>query len=556
MKPLPSLQKLRGGYYTPEVIGSFLADWAIQKPTATVLEPSCGDGVFLEAAAQRLRQLRARPSRIAESIVAAEIDAKEATKAERRMELSSKVEFSRRIHRGDFFQFCRDTLKGRKFDAILGNPPFIRYQHFPAEHRDAAFELMQGIGLRPNRLTNAWLPFIALSIELLSEHGRLAMVVPAELLQVNYAAELRQMLSEKCHRLTVFTFRRLVFEGIQQEVVLLCAERDGGGTTGIRAIELEDLSELAAYEHTPFDRQDLKPMDHSKEKWTQYFLTRPQIALLRSTIKSETLPRLGTLADVEVGVVTGMNDFFVLRREGRDQIGADGHSMPLVSRSGHLEGITFTRSDWRSNVRDELPAFLLNLPGVPLRELPSSLAEYVREGEKKGWHSGYKCRIRSPWYKVPSIWIPDGFMLRQIHDRPRIFANEASATSTDTIHRVRAHLGTDVVRLAGAAYNSLTFAFSEVLGRSYGGGVLELEPREATQLPVPYQFASKLNTERLDRMLRNGDGDEALDYADDVLLRKGMGLSEQEVRQFRRIWMTLRDRRAGRKLRPEAVAIA
>ena len=39
--------------------------------------------------------------------------------------------------------------------------------------------------------------------------------------------------------------------------------------------------------------------------------------------------------------------------------------------------------------------------------------------------------------------------------------------------------------LAAASINSVTFAFSEVMGRSYGGGVLELEPREAEPLPFP-----------------------------------------------------------------------
>lgn len=551
MKTAPSLQKLRGGYYTPDIISRFLSEWAIQKPSARVLEPSCGDGAFLEAAARRLRQLGARPSSIREKLTGAEVDAKEARKAEKRLFEATGVAFEKRVHRGDFFQFCRNQLVGTKFDAILGNPPFIRFQHFPEEHRDAAFSLMADMGLHPNRLTNAWLPFIAVCIELLSEHGRLAMVVPAELLQVNYAAELRRFLGDKCHRITVFTFRRLVFEGVQQEIVLLCAERDGGGATGIRTIELEDLDELIEYEHTAFDQEDLKLMDHSEEKWTQYFLSNQQIQLLRLMRASTAVTALGDLADVQVGVVTGINDFFVLRQDMIDSLQADSHSMRLVSRSGHLQGTTFKKRDWTRNAEANLPAFLLTLPEVSIAKLPLSLATYVRAGEKRGWHTGFKCRIRTPWYKVPSTWIPDGFMLRQIHDRPRIFVNEARATSTDTIHRVRVHQGVDVRRLAASAYNSLSFAFSEVLGRSYGGGVLELEPREATQLPVPYAHAAKLDSDRLDRMLRAGETDEALEYSDNILLKRGMGLSDRQILSLRRVWITLRDRRAGRKLRAE-----
>jgi len=67
-----------------------------------------------------------------------------------------------------------------------------------------------------------------------------------------------------------------------------------------------------------------------------------------------------------------------------------------------------------------------------------------------------------------SVWTPDAFLLRQIHDHPRIIANLAGATSTDTIHRVRIVNGTSPIKLAAASVNSATFAFSEVMGRSYG----------------------------------------------------------------------------------------
>jgi len=53
--------KLRGGYYTPPAIARFLAEWVVQCPTDTVLEPSCGDGELVTAAARRLLHLGATP---------------------------------------------------------------------------------------------------------------------------------------------------------------------------------------------------------------------------------------------------------------------------------------------------------------------------------------------------------------------------------------------------------------------------------------------------------------------------------------------------------------
>lgn len=55
--------KLRGGYYTSPKVAEWLCGWAIQSADDAVLEPSCGDGAFLEAAARRLRALGATPAK-------------------------------------------------------------------------------------------------------------------------------------------------------------------------------------------------------------------------------------------------------------------------------------------------------------------------------------------------------------------------------------------------------------------------------------------------------------------------------------------------------------
>ena len=45
-----SADKLRGGFYTPDLISSFIVNWALDgKSKYDVLEPSCGDGSFLRA---------------------------------------------------------------------------------------------------------------------------------------------------------------------------------------------------------------------------------------------------------------------------------------------------------------------------------------------------------------------------------------------------------------------------------------------------------------------------------------------------------------------------
>ena len=140
-----------------------------------ILEPSAGDGAFVEAVARRLGR-RGR-------IDAIELHEDEASKIRARVPTANVAD-------GDAFTWYSVDRDGT-YDAVVGNPPFIRYQTFPEAHRAAGFALMHLEGLRPNRLTNAWVPFVVLATRALRPGGRLAMVVPAELLQVTYASELR-----------------------------------------------------------------------------------------------------------------------------------------------------------------------------------------------------------------------------------------------------------------------------------------------------------------------------------------------------------------------------
>ncbi len=547
MKPAATYQKLRGGYYTPKPIADFLTTWAIQTPETTVLEPSCGDGIILASAVKRLIQCGAKREAIYKLVQGVELDPEEAQKAVERI-LAMNELHPANVETGDFFTYCQTYLaRDVHFDTIIGNPPFVRYQHFPELHRAMAFYLMQRAGLHPNRLTNSWVPFLVASTMLLTKRGRLAMVIPAELLQVNYAAELRYFLSQHYSYITLITFKKLVFDGIQQEIVLLLGERNGSDHTGIRTIELDGIDDLLTYEHTTLSREELKEMDHSTEKWTMYFLNEEELELLRRLQNHPKLTTSGYVIDVDVGIVTGLNEFFVLTQEQVEKHSLMPYTQRIVGRSAQLSGIRFSEEDWLTNVEKQSPAFLVNPPDEPFYRLPDSLKEYVTTGEEKGMNKGYKCRIRNRWYVVPSAWIPQAFMLRQVHHYPKIILNDAAATSTDTIHRVKLRNGVPARTVAASFLNSLTFAFSEVTGRSYGGGVLELEPNEAEKLPLPLIGADILNLDELDRLLRENNINAALDITDRVLLQDGLGLSSEETKMLRTIWQKLRDRRINRK---------
>lgn len=445
----------------------------------------------------------------------------------------------------DFFLFCKRN-PGKKFDAVVGNPPFIRYQSWEEQTRIIAFEIVESVGLRPNRLTNAWVPFLLASCLLLAPNGRTAMVIPAELLQVKYAAQLRQFLTDFFGYITIITFKKLIFPEIQQEVVLLLAQKSETNSHGIDVIELEDERGLDNLKLSA-PRVDLKPVERGGQKWTQYFLTADEIRFLRKIRDHEKLTHFGDIASVDVGVVTGENQFFLLDEHTVEKYDLNRYVLPLVGRTAHLKGLIFRNTDWIDARSSGAKSYLLSLPERPVTN-SQKLLEYLKEGEKKGVDKGYKCRIRKYWYSVPSIWVPDAFLYRQAHSHPKLVINEAGALVTDTLHRVKFKDGVDSRAATVCFNNSLTFAFSEVLGRSYGGGVLELEPSEAEELPIPY-FGIRQVLSEVDGYFRENKPIAALQVIDDLTLGGYLGLSETEIEILRGIWEKLSNRRMQRKRR-------
>lgn len=547
MATIESAQKLRGGYYTPRLVADFLAQWAIQRPETTVLEPSCGDGNLSVAAARRLLSLGMPPARVTDHLTSVELDGEEAEKAAERLRALDIGIASTPVIAADFFSYCQETLwTNKRFDVVIGNPPFIRYHHFDERYRKPAFQIMRSAGMKPTNLTNIWVPFVVAATLLLRDEGALAMVIPAELLQVGYAAELRRFLADHFAAMTIVTFRKLLFDGAQQEVVLLLASRTASGRGGIDVVELDDDHQLATFDFRLHDRSALKPIDHTTDKWTQYYLSEAEIQLLRRLSHDPALTRLRDIASVDVGVVTGNNGFFVLTDEQVDARHVRPFTVPLVGRTAQLPGVIYGAGDLAQDRRANARCHLLVPPNEPMDVLPEELVEYLRHGEEQAVHEGYKCGIRKRWYIVPSVSTPDAFLFRQINRFPKLVLNETDATSTDTIHRVRFRDTRDARPAIAAFHNSMTFAFTEVLGRSYGGGVLELEPNEADNLPMPPLQETNVMLETLDRLSRANEITPMLDCTDHVHLRIGMGLAASDIEVLRGIWQKLSCRRTSR----------
>lgn len=266
---------------------------------------------------------------------------------------------------------------------------------------------------------------------------------------------------------------------------------------------------------------------------------------MREVKSLETVVPLRHHASVEVGVVTGKNAFFVVTADDVEEHGLEEYVLPLIGRSSHLRGAKLTKGEWARLSKNGEKVQLFS-PGPEVNgSLTAKAKRYVQSGEKDGVNKGYKCSLRDPWYSVPSLWVPGCFMFRQIYDFPRVVLNRTKATSTDTIHRMRCK--TDPVLVATSIYNHLTGASAEIEGRSYGGGVLELEPNEAKAMLVPKHSPDALGIDECDALIRKGKLAQLLAENDKRILQDGVGLSKKDCQIARQIWEKMKDRRMSRR---------
>lgn len=524
-------EKLRGGFYTPNSIAAFILKWGFNGSKENdVLEPSCGDGIFLKEIRDSGYQYR--------SVTAVEIDPVEAEKT-RKIPISNS-----NVITSDFHEFCLKT--NQRFDLVIGNPPYIRYQFFDRKQQKAAEDIFIKAYLRYSKLTNAWVSFVIGSSLLLKEKGKIGFVLPAELLQVSFAQQLREFLAHFYNKINIISFKRLVFPEIQQEVILLLCEKNGSDSHLIEHLELKDAQELDKLDVTTL-RSPKKKIDFKSNKWTFYFLDQKEIDFIEHFQESRIIPKLGKFAKVEVGITTGSNPFFTVPFSTVKAYNLGKFAKPLVGRSVQVPSVIFTKKDWLENKKAEARTHLLVFPKISELRSNTGAMEYIKWGEKQEIDKGYKCRIRDEWQIVPSLRTSDALFIRRNNLYPKLIINEARAYTTDTMHRVTIKPGVDIRALTASYYNSLSLAFAEICGRSHGGGVLELMPNEAEEILIPFNQSNGELLGTIDSMIRNKtDISEILEITNKKILNDNFGLSSNDIKIAESIWEKLSERRLNR----------
>ena len=423
-------RKRRGAYYTPEAVAALLARWAVRSTNDRVLDPACGDGRFLTYASHS---------------VGVEQDGNAAAQAQSRAPTA-------RVCHDEFFGWARrERAAGSRFDCAMGNPPFIRYQTWSGGVRRRASSLCMELGVAFSGLSASWAPFLVAATGLLRPGGRVAFVVPAAVGHARYAEPLVEYLVSHFADVRIVAVRRKLFPRLSEDCWLLFADGFGGATD---VIDLAAVDALRPQDDAPPAATVRVPVSEWRTVWERRL--RPYLlgasarliyqaaatmadsgvraradggdsdngrgeegATRRAPARSAV--RLGALATVDLGYVSGANSFFHLTPSDAVEAGIPERFLQTTVPSARIlpprELTTDMVGSWHRN--DET-MFLLRIPSNGAR-LPAAAALL---GQRCRPARPARLQVPPPHPLVRCAGCARTGLLLELHGRPHAEAGE------------------------------------------------------------------------------------------------------------------------------------
>jgi hypothetical protein len=490
-------RKRLGIYYTPPEIARELATWAIRDKRDVVLEPSFGGCNFLTAAADRLAALGSVAPR--EQICGVDLDG-EAWRA--LLDRFPRLDPTGRFLNTDFLTVDPSDFATPKFDAVIGNPPYVPHHALSGQQKSTAWSCVSKSDWQLPRTASLWAYFVLHSLAFCRRGARIAFVLPPALLRSNYAQAVHAALGRAFSSVLITELTERVFadQGTDERSILL------------RADGFRDLSLIGA--------------NRPCVVGSPSFFANTAEADVYNSITSSSVA-LADCARIRIGIVTGANKTFLLAADTAEQYALpDDVLVPALTKSALASGLDYTVDDHVLAVTAGARCYLLSAPITPLRLQHDNVRRYLEAAGLPGTNRTFT--KRQFWFGLEDVAAPDAFLSYMHHDAPMFALNSARAVCANNIHRLwwLAHVTARDQKLAAVSFlSSYTQLSAELEGRCYGGGVLKHEVREAGRLRLLLPKAvtpdeADVLFRSINSALRDGHRDVATDLADNAILRQ------------------------------------
>lgn len=504
-------KKNTGSYYTCTSVADYIADWAIDNPNLTVLEPSFGSGVFIDSAIKKFAKLGNKSP----SITGIE---------------KQKIPYENYTQNHSINGFLADFMDFKaeeKINAVIGNPPYVSLKNVTDSERKSAHNLVRTFGVNMNSSASLWMPFMIYSTELLCADGKLGFVLPYEITYVRYAFELWDYLSKNFGKITLCRIYRDFFPEVEVETVIFLAEKKGERTDSVFYKVFETLEDL--YSDKPLKNSTIRiKAITSMEKPFEVALLKNSTEALLNILKSENkIEKSVEACKFKIGYVSGSKEFF--------NISADELQKFKICRENSKKSLLNAK---QINFNKESGIETARISNFSYLFYPQNIGEnerkYIEYGEKLKINDGYKCRKRSPWYIVPQIEKPD-LVLTVFGNVPKLLLNDGEFYISNSL------LGGTLNSEDGKEficrwYNSLTLLSIETMVHSLGGGSLVLIPGETDNIEIISGFPKNQVEQvfqKLSEFAKKNSTEDVYRYGDEIVLKDLYGFTDTQINSVR-----------------------
>ncbi len=487
--------KQSGSFYTPYELIKYMITKINKNFSMSILEPSFGDGRFMDELLhnnyKNITGIELFPEKI--------------------QDYKNRKNNVKLIH-SDFIKFALKNNK--KYDLIIGNPPYIAKKQLKQSERDTNSEILRYFNLSDNIFQNIWVSFVLGSLKLLKQNGIIYFVLPFEFLQVQYAERLRNYLESQFNYIEITTFEEKVFKEIEQDICLVYLTNKPKIRPSITYKTYDNINNMKLISSSKISRH--KPL----KKWSNSIINDKETSFLKELSKNYL--KISELGEISPGIVTGANDYFILNKSIASKLLNTNSCLPIISKGALMPNLLiFKKEDLNELENTDKPTQLINLCNIKENDFSKELKLYLSNDIDKynmKIRDRYKCRIRNRWFDVPIINNGDLMFFKRYNIYPKLVQNGANVYTTDIAYNIRLKEIYDAKSVAFCFYNSLTLALCEYNGRFYGGGVNELVPSEFKSLYIPYKKIKSKDIEHVDKMFRSGiDIESIINYVDKIV---------------------------------------
>jgi len=201
-------RKVNGAFFTPTYVVDFIINEVQPLEKDKCLDPSCGSGAFLIGLVEYYQKQynKGIKKTVIENIFGSDILDYNVKRAKLILSIYA-LQYNEILEEKDFNIYHQDSLKANwknKFEIIVGNPPYVKYQDLSDENRTYLLTNWKSI---KNGTFNLYFAFFELGHNILSQNGRLGYITPNNYFTSLAGLSLRQYFSHKKCLTRIVDFR-------------------------------------------------------------------------------------------------------------------------------------------------------------------------------------------------------------------------------------------------------------------------------------------------------------------------------------------------------------